>query len=96
MWNYWCEIEESLTLVFLPMWRKFCEIGNGSVEWLWSFTNFTCGGTRNCSFEDLIFVFEASVTFKNSNKRNAHNSLGGNICIGCRKNMTVNAKFCKP
>jgi hypothetical protein len=41
---------------------------------LWSFSNSICGGTRNCSFEDLIFVFEASVTFKNSYKRNAHNS----------------------
>lgn len=69
--------------MFLPMWRKFCEIGNVSVECLSSFSNSICGGTRNCSFEDLIFVFEASVTLKNSNKRNAHNSLGGIICIGC-------------
>jgi hypothetical protein len=73
------------------MWRKFCEIGNGSVECLWRFSKSTCGGTRNCSSEDLIFVFEASVTFKNSNKRNAHNSLGGIICIGCQKNITVGA-----
>jgi len=77
MWDYWCETEESPALMFLPMWRKFCEIGNVSVECLWSFSNSICGGTRNCSFEDLIFVFEASVTFKNSNKRKAHKSLGG-------------------
>jgi hypothetical protein len=74
----------------------FCEIGNVSVECFWGFSNSICEGTMNCSFEDLIFVFEASVTFKNSNKRNAHNSLGGIICIGYWKNINVSAKFCKP
>jgi hypothetical protein len=76
------------------MWRKFCEIGNGSVECLWSFSNSTSGGTRNCSFEDLIFVFEASVTFNPTGEM--HTILGGIICIGCWKNITVSAKFCKP